>query len=120
MITQPDSIPDHLCRFDAKIDGPLWLEMIDALPKKLAEPLMASVKLSEPSTSAIKQHVANGGGQGSFRLNADTICGSNSGNERVNQPGAAYFRDSAQQSNFPLPTTLPEHTWESDRILNER
>ena len=61
MITQPDSIPDHLCRFEAKIDGPLWLEMIEALPKKLAEPLMASVKLSEPSTSAIKQHVANGG-----------------------------------------------------------
>ena len=48
VITQPDSIPDHLCRFEAKIDGPLWLEMIDALPKKLAEPLMASVKLNEP------------------------------------------------------------------------
>ncbi|QNI32819.1 siphovirus Gp157 family protein [Alloacidobacterium dinghuense] len=59
-ITQPDSIPNHLRRFEAKIDGPLWIEVIEALPKTLAEPLAASVK-SEPSNSAIKQHIANGG-----------------------------------------------------------
>ena len=61
VITQRDSIPDDLRRFEAKIDGPLWLEVIGALPKMLAEPLLASVKSSEPSNSAIKQHIANGG-----------------------------------------------------------
>jgi Siphovirus Gp157 len=61
VITQPDSIPDGLRRFEAKVDGPLWLEVIDALPKMLAGPLAASVKSSEPSNSAIKQHIANGG-----------------------------------------------------------
>ena len=60
-ITHPGSIPDHLRRFEAKIDGPLWLDVIDALPRILAEPLAASVKSSEPSNSAIKQHLANGG-----------------------------------------------------------
>jgi hypothetical protein len=60
-ITNPECIPDALRRFEAKIDGPLWLEVIDALPKKLAEPLAASIKSSEPSNSAIKQHIANGG-----------------------------------------------------------
>ena len=44
VITQPDSIPDDLRRFEAKVDGPLWLEVIYALPKTLAEPLAASVK----------------------------------------------------------------------------
>src|ERR1700756_618338 len=60
-ITHPGSIPAGLRRFEAKIDGPLWLEVIDALPKTLAEPLAASVKSSEPSNSAIKQHIATGG-----------------------------------------------------------
>jgi hypothetical protein len=60
-ITQPESIPDDLRRFEAKVDGPRWLDVIDALPKTLAEPLAASVKSSEPSNSAIKQHITNGG-----------------------------------------------------------
>jgi hypothetical protein len=60
-ITQPDSIPESLRRFEAKIEGPLWLEVIETLPRTLAEPLAASVKSSEPSNSAIKQHIANGG-----------------------------------------------------------
>jgi len=60
-ITRPDCIPPNLRRFEAKIDGPLWLQVIDALPKALAEPLAASVRSSEPSNSAIKQHIANGG-----------------------------------------------------------
>jgi hypothetical protein len=42
-------------------DGPLWLDVIDALPKTLAEPLAASVKSNEPSNSAIKQRIDNGG-----------------------------------------------------------
>ena len=61
VITQPDSIPDNLRRFEAKIDGPPWRDVIDALPKTLAEPLAASVKSNEHSNSAIKQHIANGG-----------------------------------------------------------
>jgi hypothetical protein len=61
VITQPESIPNDLRRFEANVDGPLWLEVIGALPKTLAEPLAASVKSSEPFNSAIKQHIANGG-----------------------------------------------------------
>ena len=61
VITQPDCIPDELRRFEVKIDGPLWLGVIDALPQALAEPLAASVKSKEPSNNAIKQHIANGG-----------------------------------------------------------
>jgi len=61
VITQSDSIPDDLRRFEAKIDGPLWLQVIGALPNTLAKPLAASVKSKEPSNSAIKQHIANGG-----------------------------------------------------------
>src|SRR3984885_8494760 len=38
-ITQPDSIPADLRRFEARIDGPLWLEVMGGLPKSLAEPL---------------------------------------------------------------------------------
>jgi hypothetical protein len=56
VITQPESVPAYLRRFEAKIDGPLWLDLIDALPKTLAEPLAASVKSSEPSNCAIKQY----------------------------------------------------------------
>jgi hypothetical protein len=33
-------------RFEAKIDGPLWLEVIEALPDALAEPLAGCVKSS--------------------------------------------------------------------------
>jgi hypothetical protein len=61
VITQPDSIPAELRRFEAKVDGPLWIEVIDALPEGLAEPLAGSVKSSEPSNAAIKERIANGG-----------------------------------------------------------
>lgn len=60
-ITQPDRIPANLRRFEVKVYGPLWLEVIDALPKTLAEPLAASVKSNEPSNSAIKAHIVSGG-----------------------------------------------------------
>jgi hypothetical protein len=59
-ITQPDTIPPDLRRYEAKIDGALWLEVIDGLPKTLAEQLVDCVKSSEPSNNAIKQHIANG------------------------------------------------------------
>jgi hypothetical protein len=60
VITQPESIPANLRRFEAKVDGPLWLEVIDALPEPLAGPLTACVKSNEPSNSAVKAHIANG------------------------------------------------------------
>jgi hypothetical protein len=60
-ISQPDCIPVQLRRFEARVEGPLWMEVIDALPKTLAEPLAACVKANEPSNSAIKAHIANGG-----------------------------------------------------------
>jgi hypothetical protein len=60
-ISQPDSIPADLRRFEAKVEGPLWLEVIDALPETLAGSLAACVKSNEPSNSAIKVYIANGG-----------------------------------------------------------
>ena len=60
-ISQPDSIPPQLRRFEARVEGPLWLEVMCALPKTLAEPLAACVKVNEPSNSAIKAHIASGG-----------------------------------------------------------
>ena len=61
VITQPDAIPAELRRFEAKVDGPLWLEVIDALPDALAEPLEGCIKSSEPSNTAIKARIASGG-----------------------------------------------------------
>ena len=61
VITQPDDIPAELRRFEAKVDGALWLDVIEALPGALAEPLAGCVKSSEPSNTAIKERIANGG-----------------------------------------------------------
>jgi hypothetical protein len=60
-ITQADAIPTEFRRIEAKVEGPLWLEVIDALPEALAEPLAGCVKSSEPSNTAIKAHIASGG-----------------------------------------------------------
>jgi hypothetical protein len=60
-IRQPNSIPPQLRRFEARVEGPLWMEVIDALPETLAGPLEACVKSNEPSNSAIKAHIASGG-----------------------------------------------------------
>lgn len=43
------------------VDGPLWLSAVSQLPEDLAEGLTASVRSQEPSNSAIKAHIANGG-----------------------------------------------------------
>jgi len=53
-ISQPDCIPAQLRRFEARVEGPLWIEVIDALPETFATRLRACVKSSEPSNSAIK------------------------------------------------------------------
>jgi len=61
VITQPACIPSDLRRFDVRVDGPLWLKVIEALSHALAELLAGSVKSSEPSNTAIKERIASGG-----------------------------------------------------------
>lgn len=60
-ITQPDAVPEFLRRFESKVEGSLWLQVIAALPCELAANLSACVKSNEPSTTAIKEHIARGG-----------------------------------------------------------
>ena len=61
IVTNADAVPPALRRFEVKVDGDLWMDLLDALPKEMADRMMASVKSSEPSNSAIKALVANGG-----------------------------------------------------------
>ena len=61
IVTNADAVPPALRRFEVKVDGDLWMDILDALPKEMADRMMASVKSSEPSNSAIKALVANGG-----------------------------------------------------------
>jgi Siphovirus Gp157 len=60
-ITQPESIPEFLRQFESRVEGSLWLEVIAALPPELAANLSSYVKSKEPSTTAIKEHIARGG-----------------------------------------------------------
>lgn len=53
-------IPSELNRYELKMDGFLYVELLGQLPDEAAERLNASVKLTEPSNAAIKQQVANG------------------------------------------------------------
>jgi hypothetical protein len=61
IVTDPESIPAPFRRFEVKVEGPVWLSVLQSLPEMLAKALEAAVKTSEPSNNAIKQHVANGG-----------------------------------------------------------
>jgi hypothetical protein len=61
IIKDRESIPAHLQRFEVKVDGPLWLSAVSQLPEELAAGLTLSVRSQEPSNSAIKAYVANGG-----------------------------------------------------------
>jgi hypothetical protein len=61
IVTNAESIPDELRRYELRMEGPLMLQVREALPDVLKLDLTAAVKSSEPSNSAIKQHVANGG-----------------------------------------------------------
>jgi hypothetical protein len=55
------AIPPFLNRFEVKVDGPLWLSAVSQLPEELAAGLTTSVRSQEPSNSAIKAYIANGG-----------------------------------------------------------
>jgi hypothetical protein len=61
IIKDRESIPAHLQLFEVKVDGPLWLSAVSQLPEELAAGLTLSVRSQEPSNSAIKAYVANGG-----------------------------------------------------------
>jgi hypothetical protein len=43
------------------VDGPLWLSAVSKLPEELAAGLTGAVRSKEPSNSAIKAYIANGG-----------------------------------------------------------
>jgi hypothetical protein len=61
IIKDREKIPPHLQRYEVKVDGPLWLSAVSQLPEELAAGLTLSVRSQEPSNSAIKAYVANGG-----------------------------------------------------------
>jgi hypothetical protein len=60
IVRNAQAVPPELNRYELKVDGPLYLEVIRALPDEMASSLRASVKFTEPSTTAIKQHFASG------------------------------------------------------------
>jgi hypothetical protein len=53
-------VPPELNRYELKMDGAFYLDVIRALPDEMASSLRASVKFAEPSNTAIKQHFASG------------------------------------------------------------
>jgi hypothetical protein len=60
-ITQPKAVPEFLRRFESRVEGLLWVQVIAALPPELAANLSACVTSDEPSTTAIKEHIVRGG-----------------------------------------------------------
>jgi hypothetical protein len=61
IVSNAAAIPEDLCKFELRIDGPLLQRIKEALPDALKLDLTATVRSSEPSTMAIKRHLANGG-----------------------------------------------------------
>ena len=60
IVRDAQAVPAELNRYELKVDGSLYLQVVRALPDELASSLRASVKFSEPSSTAIKQHFAIG------------------------------------------------------------
>jgi Siphovirus Gp157 len=59
IVRDAKAVPPELNRYELKVDGPLYLDVVRALPDEMASSLRASVKF-EPSNTAIKQHFASG------------------------------------------------------------
>jgi prevent-host-death family protein len=53
-------IPSELNRYELKVDGRFYLELVRQLPDEMAKRLGASVKSTEPSNTAIKPQVTGG------------------------------------------------------------
>ena len=60
IVRDAQAVPPELNRYALKMDGPLYLDVIRALPDEMASSLRASVRFTEPSNIAIKQHFASG------------------------------------------------------------
>ena len=60
IVSEAQAVPPELNRYELKMDGPLYLDVIRALPDEMASSLRASVKFAEPSNTAIRQHFASG------------------------------------------------------------
>jgi hypothetical protein len=60
IVRDAQAVPPELNRYELKVDGSLWLDVIRALPEGMASGLQAAVKATEPSSTAIKQHFASG------------------------------------------------------------
>jgi hypothetical protein len=61
IITNADAIPEELCNYELAVEGPLLRRLKEVLPDDLNLDLDHTVKSSQPSNTAIKRHVANGG-----------------------------------------------------------
>jgi hypothetical protein len=60
IVRDAQTVPPELSRYELKMDGAFYLNVIRALPDEMASSLRASVKFAEPSNTAIKQHFASG------------------------------------------------------------
>jgi hypothetical protein len=60
IVRNAQAVPPQFDHYELKVDGPLYLDVIRALPDEMASSLRASVKFAEPSNTAIKQHFASG------------------------------------------------------------
>jgi Siphovirus Gp157 len=60
IVGDAQAVPPELNRYELKVNGPLYLNVVRALPDEMATGLRASVKFTEPSNTAIKQHFASG------------------------------------------------------------
>jgi Siphovirus Gp157 len=60
IIRDAQAVPPELNRYEFKMDGVFYLDVVRALPDEMASSLRASVKFAEPSNTAIKQHFASG------------------------------------------------------------
>jgi Siphovirus Gp157 len=60
IVRDAQAVPPELNRYELKVDGPLWLEVIRALSDEMASGLQAAVNATEPSNTAIKLHYADG------------------------------------------------------------
>jgi hypothetical protein len=60
IVREAQAVPPELNRYELKMDGPFYLNVIRALPDEMAAGLRASVKFTEPSNTAIKQRFASG------------------------------------------------------------
>jgi hypothetical protein len=60
IVREAQAVPPELNRYELKMDGGFYLDVIRALPSEMAAGLRASVKFTEPSNTAIKQRFASG------------------------------------------------------------